>query len=269
MNTLRDVIIGFVTIVVGHLLGATFSEEIRHRLERAPRWMLRLATRGAERDLRDELRRDLEAELEHIFHESEGLPITRFLRGGRFAFSLLLAAPKLNGRRTWIGTTIRLGLQISGLTVAALESLGFWNDRHQVAMAWSNLSDYGPHLLMWQNTFGGIFVFCYTFWYFGSVCWGIVLVLLSSVPEGRWRRFELPIRLLRALWITSLALACVTAVGNFIYYYSYDESFYSDGILYLRRTLIAWLIFTVIYVAGKNGFNAAIHAAAKRKKANA
>lgn len=73
-------------------LGNWISEELRGRLDRLPRELLRLATCRLAAEIRDDVAEEWTAELQVILHNSEGLPITRLCRGIRYALGLLRAA---------------------------------------------------------------------------------------------------------------------------------------------------------------------------------
>jgi lipopolysaccharide/colanic/teichoic acid biosynthesis glycosyltransferase len=80
-----------VTAVVGDLV----SEEVRTRLERLPAAFIRLAGRWVPADARDEVTDEWLAELAYILRGTESLPISRLVRGTRFAMGLLRGAPAI------------------------------------------------------------------------------------------------------------------------------------------------------------------------------
>jgi lipopolysaccharide/colanic/teichoic acid biosynthesis glycosyltransferase len=80
-----------VTAVVGDLV----SEEVRTRLERLPAALVRLAGLWLPANVRDEWTDEWLAELAHILRGTESLPISRLVRGTRFAMGLLRGAPAI------------------------------------------------------------------------------------------------------------------------------------------------------------------------------
>jgi lipopolysaccharide/colanic/teichoic acid biosynthesis glycosyltransferase len=77
-----------VTAVVGDLV----SEEVRTRLERLPAALIRLAGGWLPANVRHEWTDEWLAELAYILRGTESLPISRLIRGTRFAADLLLGA---------------------------------------------------------------------------------------------------------------------------------------------------------------------------------
>jgi lipopolysaccharide/colanic/teichoic acid biosynthesis glycosyltransferase len=77
-----------VTTVIGDLV----SEEVRTRLERLPAALIRLAGLWLPASVRDEWTDEWLADLAYILRGTESLPISRLVRGTRFAVDLLLGA---------------------------------------------------------------------------------------------------------------------------------------------------------------------------------
>ncbi|GAA4449389.1 PH domain-containing protein [Phytohabitans houttuyneae] len=97
MSVLYAAVGGALLIVVGTALGDLLSEEVRGRLDRLPRWLLKLAGRRLPAQLRREHLEAWEGELHHIIRGAEALPITRLWRGIRFSAGLLRSAPAIAG----------------------------------------------------------------------------------------------------------------------------------------------------------------------------
>jgi hypothetical protein len=81
--------IGALALVV---INDLFSEEVRGRLERLPRWIIRLAVLRLPADLRAYWSEEWLAELSAIVDERDRLPITRLCGGTWFAIGVLVAA---------------------------------------------------------------------------------------------------------------------------------------------------------------------------------
>ena len=92
------------------------KEEIRTRLSRFPYTLLRIVALRIPRPARQDALGEWSAELDFILSETDGLPVTRFLRGTRYSASLLALICRLRqsgtllprtgggrGRGRWIG----------------------------------------------------------------------------------------------------------------------------------------------------------------------
>jgi lipopolysaccharide/colanic/teichoic acid biosynthesis glycosyltransferase len=89
------VVIGFIGTLLTATLGDLFSEEVRTRLERLPAAVIRFAGRRLPADVRDEWTDEWLAELAYILRGTESLPISRLVRGTRFAVGHLRSAPTI------------------------------------------------------------------------------------------------------------------------------------------------------------------------------
>ena len=74
-------------------LSAMCQEEIQTRLGRLPNLLIRLAALRLPRDVRSDLASEWLAEVDRIVSGTEGLPVTRLLKGLRYAADLLRAGP--------------------------------------------------------------------------------------------------------------------------------------------------------------------------------
>jgi hypothetical protein len=82
-----------VVKLIMRVFGDMASQEIRGRLELAPRAILRLAAAQLNREQRERLyHEEWLPELLHIMREAEGMPITGVFRALKFALGLLIAA---------------------------------------------------------------------------------------------------------------------------------------------------------------------------------
>jgi lipopolysaccharide/colanic/teichoic acid biosynthesis glycosyltransferase len=88
-------LMGFIGILATAVIGDLFSEEIRTRLERLPATVIRFAGRRLPADIQDEWTDEWLAELAFILRGTESLPITRLVRGARFAVGHLRSAPAI------------------------------------------------------------------------------------------------------------------------------------------------------------------------------
>ena len=89
-------IVAFVILAVAMLLGAVKAmcqEEIETRIGRVPNALIRLAAARLPRLAREDVADEWRAELDHILRATDGLPITRLLRGMRYAIGLLRVPP--------------------------------------------------------------------------------------------------------------------------------------------------------------------------------
>ena len=92
MSVIGAIIVGVLAALAVTFLSDLISEEIRNRLDRLPRALMRLAARRLPDDVREDLRDDWLAELEIFLHGCEALPVTRLIRGTGFALGLVRAA---------------------------------------------------------------------------------------------------------------------------------------------------------------------------------
>lgn len=93
MNLIKVVGLALVTVLLVPILLDLVKGEIRGRLDRLPHGLLRIARRR----LRPELRasrcdEEWQPELDYILTAAEGLPLTRLLKGIRYAVCLLHGA---------------------------------------------------------------------------------------------------------------------------------------------------------------------------------
>ena len=103
MNRLVVVMITAVSLVFGLVIGAIKSlltEEIRTRLRQLTYALIRLAGSRVVHEIRDDLFDEWRAELDYIFRDTEGLPVTALLHGTTYATGLLLAAPAIERELT-------------------------------------------------------------------------------------------------------------------------------------------------------------------------
>lgn len=109
---------------VGSGLGAMLDEEMATRVGRLPRAALRLASWRLPRHIRADRLAEWRTELWHIEQQTEGLPVTRLLRGCRFAFSMWRAAPAIArhvGQRAPLRPWRRTLAVVRGLASVLLE----------------------------------------------------------------------------------------------------------------------------------------------------
>jgi hypothetical protein len=91
--------------LVGTAIGDLLSEEMRGRLDEIPHRLLRLAARRLPATIREETLREWYGELHEILRGAQARPVTRLIRGTRYATGLFRVAPSI-GRIT-IGQTAR------------------------------------------------------------------------------------------------------------------------------------------------------------------
>ena len=93
MGMLATVIVA-VAILFGSVLWATVTDmckdEVRTRLSGLPYLLTRVASLRIPPDARGDITGEWNAELDHILRDTEGLPITRLLRGVTYSADLVL-----------------------------------------------------------------------------------------------------------------------------------------------------------------------------------
>jgi hypothetical protein len=103
-------IIGMAIGIVKATIGQMLQEEISTRLGRIPFLLIRLASLRVPPELRDDLAAEWNAELEFIVTETDGVPVTRLIRGIRVSTGFLLSARKIaNGLAS--GRTARVSFE--------------------------------------------------------------------------------------------------------------------------------------------------------------
>ncbi|MFY1698520.1 hypothetical protein [Solwaraspora sp. WMMA2101] len=88
------VLLGLAGLFVA-ALGDMISEEVRTRLDQLPHALVRLAARRMPASMRDELLEEWQGELYEFLHGAEAMPVTRLVRGLRYATGLLWTTPKV------------------------------------------------------------------------------------------------------------------------------------------------------------------------------
>jgi hypothetical protein len=92
VNKMLAIVLGIPALLIAVLLDLV-KGELRERIERMPYALLRLARLLVPIDLRESLHdEEWLPELQHILDASEGLPLTRLLRGIRYALGLIRGA---------------------------------------------------------------------------------------------------------------------------------------------------------------------------------
>jgi hypothetical protein len=119
----------FAAAALWRALNAMCQEEIETRLGRLPKALLGLAALRLPRDVRSDLASEWAAELDFVVSETDGLPVTRLLRGLVFAGSLLRAAPSVarelaGSPRTGSWAAADQGMGSFFLLVALWEAIG-------------------------------------------------------------------------------------------------------------------------------------------------
>ncbi len=123
MRTIWGLVAGVTGTLAIVAIGDLVSEEVRVRLDRVPLGIIRLASRRLPADMRAEWTYDWRVELQYILRGAEALPITRLLRGIRYAVGVLVwGAPRI--RRDYlddISTVLVLTEQRSAIVTTRLE----------------------------------------------------------------------------------------------------------------------------------------------------
>jgi hypothetical protein len=118
--------------MIWRVLAAMCAQEIETRIGLLPNALIRLAVLRLPRDVRGDLADEWTAELDFIVSGTDGLPVTRLLRGLRFAASLVRVAPSIAHeltctctQRSRIGTVVwtawfyfAIGMATSELRIA-------------------------------------------------------------------------------------------------------------------------------------------------------
>jgi hypothetical protein len=124
-----------------------FSQEARTRLARIPFAVIRLARARLPRELRNNFTGEWNAELEFVLSGTDGMPITRLIRGIRYAVGLLLAARAiadgLTGRSRRFGLKKGVPMPVTiGDVWEAIDNSDFRPARYQAALGTAYLE--GP-----------------------------------------------------------------------------------------------------------------------------
>jgi hypothetical protein len=86
------VIVGMAIGIVKAAIGEMVQEEVSTRLGRIPFALIRLACIQVPPELRDDLAAEWNAELEFLLTGTDGMPLTRLVRGIRYSAALLFSA---------------------------------------------------------------------------------------------------------------------------------------------------------------------------------
>jgi hypothetical protein len=134
-------------VMLWRALGAMCQEELETRIGRLPNALIRLAALRLPRDVRSDLAEEWVAELDFIVSETDGLPVTRLLRGLTYATSLFRVAPSVGheltctcsrpirleiiARTAWFtlfnaGAGLAMGLAIASFTYLHQAGVGVW-----------------------------------------------------------------------------------------------------------------------------------------------
>jgi lipopolysaccharide/colanic/teichoic acid biosynthesis glycosyltransferase len=118
-------VIGLTSTLVTAVVGDLFSEEARTRLEQLPVAVIRFASQWLPADVRDEWTDEWLAELAYILRGTESLPISRLVRGTRFALGHLCSAPAIGRDLGRSGLTIKRAMDVTlaGLGLLAVAPL--------------------------------------------------------------------------------------------------------------------------------------------------
>ena len=103
MNTVLLIVVGVISLVVGSIIGTIkglLTEEIRTRLRQGIYLLIRLAGSRVTRKVRNDLVDEWRAELDYIFRDFDGLPVTGLLRATSYSLGLLFAASAIERELT-------------------------------------------------------------------------------------------------------------------------------------------------------------------------
>lgn len=84
-------VLGMLWLVKG-AASEMFQEEVKTRLEHLPNTAIRLAAMRLPKEVRDDIAAEWRGELASVLHDTDGLPLTRLLRGLQYAVGLFSAA---------------------------------------------------------------------------------------------------------------------------------------------------------------------------------
>ncbi|WP_017625572.1 hypothetical protein [Nocardiopsis chromatogenes] len=94
MTALAWTIAVFLGGVALGVLSDLLGEEVRGRLDRVPEALLRLAAQRVPEHGREDMHREWSGELHQYLHGDDAVPITRLLKGVRFAISTIRGAAR-------------------------------------------------------------------------------------------------------------------------------------------------------------------------------
>jgi ABC-type multidrug transport system fused ATPase/permease subunit len=146
-------IIGVAAAVSKAVMGGMIREEAQTRLGRIPFALIKLAGARIPGELRDDLVAEWNAELEFVLTGTDGMPLTRLVRGIRYSAGLLLSAREITDELTrgdvsLVARVVRLGIGIiaavigcggvvSGIALAGYHGYGITASVGQTCMALS------------------------------------------------------------------------------------------------------------------------------------
>jgi hypothetical protein len=104
LGAIWTVVIAAAAGIGAACVGDLFSEEARTRLDRLPYALIRLAALRVPSDVRPELYEEWSAELHELLRGAEALPVTRLVRGIRYAAGLLRVSSDIGNQLTLRGS---------------------------------------------------------------------------------------------------------------------------------------------------------------------
>lgn len=94
----------FTMLLISTVVADMVSEEVRDRLDKIPKALVRMAVRFGPADQREEMLEEWIGELHFVLRGAEGRPVTRLWRGLKFSITLPIAARR-TAPRPQVATT--------------------------------------------------------------------------------------------------------------------------------------------------------------------
>jgi hypothetical protein len=97
------------------VVSVMFQEEARTRLEHLPNTLIRLAAMRLPKEMRDDIAAEWRAELASVLRDTDGLPLTRLLRGVLYASGMFRAAGVIAHELSEKQTAVSAGIHVIDL----------------------------------------------------------------------------------------------------------------------------------------------------------
>lgn len=188
------VIIGMAIGIVKAAIGEMVQEEVSTRLGRIPFALIQLACMQVPPELRDDLAAEWNAELEYLLSDTDGMPLTRLVRGIRYSSGLLISARGITDELTH-GNDLRVWRRVRSVTGIVVVAIGC----QQVA---SEITAVGPGFgIAWAVSLScpplefvilGIALVCWRSWYLLCGC-GWLLACVCDVSMFMNRTSDFPL----------------------------------------------------------------------------
>lgn len=142
-------------VLVKTVFGPTAQKEMATRLRRFPFVLIRMAGARLPRDCREDLTAEWRAELDHVLQDTDGMPLTRLLRGIRYSAGLLMSAPAvadgIKGESARLTRSVRIigaGGAVAYAVWLLVHVLDSFQPVFEVVHTWNNPQPPTGHLIL-------------------------------------------------------------------------------------------------------------------------